>query len=80
MAWGEIVRWNDRDFGFVRSDYPKTEDVFVYGTVLRRAGIKPIIGTCLEFETELHNGRMRVKCVRRLKTWKDPVETIDSDG
>lgn len=72
MAWGELVRWNaDRGFGFVRSDYPKCEDVFVYGAVLRRAGIEPIIGTCVEFDTELHNGRMRVKSAKRLKTWKE---------
>jgi cold shock CspA family protein len=72
MPWGELTRFDaSRGFGFVKSDYPKSEDVFCYGTVLRRAGIAPIIGTCLEFDTEVHNGRTRVKSVKRLKTWKD---------
>jgi cold shock CspA family protein len=78
MAWGELVRWNaDRGFGFVRSDYPKQEDVFLFGAVLRRAGIEPIIGTCLEFDTEIHNGRMRVKSAKRLGTWRDLADTTD---
>jgi cold shock CspA family protein len=72
MAWGELTRWNaDRGFGFVRSDYPRSEDVFIYGAVLRRAGIQPIIGTSLEFETEMHKERLRVKSAKRLKTYRD---------
>lgn len=72
MAWGELARWNaENNFGFVRSDYPKSDDVFIHGTVLRRAGIDPIMGTHLEFSTEMHNERLRVKSVKRLKTWRD---------
>ncbi|MGY4313729.1 cold-shock protein [Bradyrhizobium sp. JR3.5] len=79
MAWGEIARWNsERGFGFVKSDFPKSEDVFVYGAVLRRAGIEPRIGTCLEFETEIHKGRPRVKSCKPLRTWRD-AETTDED-
>ena len=73
---GRIVRFNaDRGFGFVRSDYPRCEDVFIYGAVLRRAGMEPIIGTSLEFETEMHKGRLRVKSAKRLGTWRDLADT-----
>ncbi|MFK4537927.1 cold shock CspA family protein [Bradyrhizobium ottawaense] len=73
MGWGELVRWNsDRGFGFVKSDFPAMEDVFVHNVVLSRAGIEPIVGTHLEFEIEMHKGQPRVKSVRRLKTWVRP--------
>jgi cold shock CspA family protein len=78
MAWGELARWNaDRGFGFVRSDYPVQEDVFCFGAILRRADIQPIVGTALEFETEIHNGRQRVKSCKPLRTWKDAAHTTD---
>lgn len=78
MAWGEIVRWNDeRGFGFVRSDYPIDQDVFVHKVVLGRAGIEPIIGTCLEFETEVRNGNLRVKSCSPLKTWREDAAIDD---
>lgn len=78
MALGEIVRWNEeRGFGFVSSDYPVGQDVFVHKVVLSRAGIEPIIGTCLEFETEIRNGNLRVKSCRPLKTWRDHAAIDD---
>lgn len=81
MAWGEIARWNsDRGFGFVKSHYPAQDDVFIFGAILRRAGIEPIIGTCLEFETEIHNGRLRVKSAKRLATWRDVSDTTDDSA
>ena len=63
----------------LRSDYPKTEDVFCYGTVLRRAGIEAVIGTHLEFETETHKGQLRVKSVKRLKTYRDAATDDATD-
>jgi cold shock CspA family protein len=78
MAWGEIVRWNEkRGFGFVRSDYPVCQDVFVHLIVLGRAGIEPIIGTNLESETEIHNGNPRIKSCTPLKTWRDAATAGD---
>ncbi|UFX41930.1 hypothetical protein HAP47_0021780 [Bradyrhizobium sp. 41S5] len=73
MAWGELVRWDEeRGFGFVRSDYPAMDDVFVHRLALLRAGIEPRVGTALEFEVQDHKGRPRVVSAKRLSTWRDP--------
>ena len=78
MAWGELARWNaDRGFGFLKSDYPAMEDVFIHNIALNRAGIEPRVGMALEFEIEHHKGKPRAKNVRRLKTWQDLAATAD---
>ncbi|RZN21122.1 cold shock domain-containing protein [Bradyrhizobium sp. Leo121] len=79
MSWGKLARWNaEKAFGFVEFDYPPGEDVFCHAAVLQRAGIEPRVGTHLEFEVEEKNGKPRVRWAKRLKTWKDPVETEDT--
>lgn len=79
MAFGRIARWNgERNFGFIESDYPPQEDVFIFGTIFRRAGLQPIVGTAVEFEVEEHTNGPRVSRVKRMKTYKD-TDVDDSE-
>ncbi|MCK1445870.1 hypothetical protein IVB34_22100 [Bradyrhizobium sp. 2] len=73
MSWGRLARWNyARSFGFVEFDYPPGEAVFCHASVLQHAGIEPCDGVAIEFDTELHSGRLRVKWAKRLRTWDEP--------
>ncbi|OSJ33184.1 hypothetical protein BSZ19_16195 [Bradyrhizobium japonicum] len=80
MAWGKIARWNyARSFGFVEYDYPPGEAVFVHASVLQHAGIEPCDGVAIEFDTEIHSGKLRVKWAKRLRTWDEPDPEDDDE-